>query len=156
MPHSDSSDADDTPSLKPYLIRALHEWCSDCGYTPYLLVVINGDTSVPPAYVRNGQITLSISDEATNKLLLGDEYITFQARFGGVMENIYVPIDAIAAIYPREQPEMGMQFVIQTAEDVARANQPNNQPAPDSISDPAPASDTSAKPARKSRLRLVQ
>jgi len=156
MSDSDFSDATDgTPSLKPYLIRALHEWCSDCGHTPYLVVVVNADTSVPQAYVRGGQIILSISDEATNKLLLGNECITFQARFGGVMENIYVPMDAIAAIYPKEQPEMGMQFVTQTAEDAAR----NKPPAPDSASVPAPVSDTPApqkNPARKSHLRLVE
>jgi len=147
---SDSDAGDDTPSLKPYLIRALHEWCGDCGHTPYLHVVVDADTSVPQAYVRNGQITLSISDEATNKLLLGDECVTFQARFGGVMENIYIPMDAIAAIYPKEQPEMGMQFAMQTAEDAARAK----QPAP--ARTPSPASSTPAKPARKSHLRLVE
>jgi len=155
MPNSDSSDANDTPSLKPYLIRALHEWCSDCGYTPYLVVVVNEDTAVPQAYVRNGQITLSISDEATNKLLLGNECITFQARFGGVMENIYVPIDAIAAIYPKEQPEMGMQFVMQAAEDAAQTKPLTT----DSASVSAPASGTPPlpkKPARKTHLRLVE
>jgi len=110
---------------------------------------------VPQAYVRGGQITLSISDEATNKLMLGNECITFQARFGGVMENIYVPMDAIAALYPKEQPEMGMQFVMQAAENAAR----DKPPAPDSTSAPAPVADTpplQKTPARKSHLRLVE
>jgi len=87
---------------KPYLIRALHEWCTDNGYTPYILVNAGADTRVPRAYVRDGQITLNISMLATQHLALDNEQITFAARFGGVTEHIYVPISAVRAIYARE------------------------------------------------------
>ena len=71
-------------STKPYLIRALHEWCTDNGYTPHIVVTVDENTVVPPAHVRDGQITLNISTLATNRLILGNEYIEFQTRFGGV------------------------------------------------------------------------
>lgn len=89
-------------STKPYLIRALHEWCTDNGYTPYLTVQVDGHTVVPRAHVRDGQITLNVGTLATNKLVLGNEFIEFQARFSGVTENVYVPVAAVTAIYARE------------------------------------------------------
>jgi len=134
----------DKASLKPYFIRALYEWCTDYGYTPYLAVIVNDDTSVPLAHVRDGQITLNISDQATHNLVLDNEYIGFQARFGGVMEEVYVPMAAVAAIYPREQVEVGMQFVLDIS------GQTSHQPEPP-VPEPAPV-----KPARKSHLRLVE
>jgi len=87
---------------KPYLIRALHEWCSDNGYTPYIIVNAGPDTRVPRAHVRNGQITLNIGALATQHLMLDNEHITFQARFNGVVEHVFVPTSAVAAIYARE------------------------------------------------------
>ncbi|HTJ99037.1 MAG TPA: ClpXP protease specificity-enhancing factor [Bordetella sp.] len=105
-------------STKPYLIRALHEWCTDNGYTPYVVVQVNDRTMVPPAHVRDGQITLNIGNLATNKLLLGNEYIEFQARFNGVIEMVSVPVGAVSAIYARETGA-GMGFEVQTEEDAA-------------------------------------
>nr|MBF0685320.1 ClpXP protease specificity-enhancing factor [Pseudomonas sp.] len=96
-------------STKPYLIRALHEWCSDNGYTPYITVVVDEHTVVPREHVQNGQITLNVGTLATNKLVLGNEYIEFQARFGGVGRQISVPIGAVKAIYARETGQ-GMAF----------------------------------------------
>jgi stringent starvation protein B len=89
-------------STKPYLIRALHEWCTDNGYTPHIVVTVDANTVVPPAHIRDGQITLNIGTLATNRLTLGNEYIEFQTRFGGVTEQIYVPVAAVSAIYARE------------------------------------------------------
>jgi stringent starvation protein B len=103
-------------STKPYLIRALHEWCTDNGYTPYIVVQVNDRTMVPPAHVRDGQITLNIGNLATNKLLLGNEYIEFQARFNGVIEMVSVPVGAVSAIYARETGA-GMGFEVQTDEE---------------------------------------
>lgn len=103
-------------STKPYLIRALHEWCTDNGYTPYIVVQVNDRTMVPPAHVRDGQITLNIGNLATNKLLLGNEYIEFQARFNGVIEMVSVPVGAVSAIYARETGA-GMGFEVQADED---------------------------------------
>jgi stringent starvation protein B len=89
-------------STKPYLLRALHEWCTDNGYTPHIVVTVDANTVVPRAHIHDGQITLNIGTLATNKLVLGNDYIEFQARFGGAVEQIYVPVAAVSAIYARE------------------------------------------------------
>ncbi len=101
-------------STKPYLIRALHEWCTDNGYTPHIVVQVNDMTRVPIAHVRDGQITLNIGSLATNRLVIGNEFIEFQARFNGRTEDIFVPVGAISAIYARETGA-GMGFEIEEA-----------------------------------------
>ena len=97
------------PSTKPYLIRAIHEWCCDNGYTPYIVVVVDGHARVPREFVRDGQIVLNIGYDATGHLSVGNDEITFQARFGGVAREIYVPIGNVAAIYAKENGA-GMSF----------------------------------------------
>lgn len=97
------------PSTKPYMLRAIWEWCSDHGYTPYVAVIADKRTVVPREFVRDGQIVLNISPEATNRLQIGNELIEFQARFGGVARDISVPIDQVAAIYAKENGA-GMAF----------------------------------------------
>ena len=99
-------------STKPYLIRALHEWCTDNGYTPHIVVQVNEMTRVPVAHVRDGQITLNIGSLATNRLAIGNEFIEFQARFNGRTEDIFVPVGAVSAIYARETGA-GMGFEIE-------------------------------------------
>lgn len=96
-------------STKPYLIRALHEWCTDNGYTPYLSVAVDEHTVVPREHVRDGMITLNVGTLATHKLQLGNDYVEFQARFGGVSRQISVPVAAVRAIYARETGQ-GMAF----------------------------------------------
>jgi stringent starvation protein B len=96
-------------STKPYLIRAIHEWCSDSGFTPYIAVVADEHVNVPREFVKNGEIVLNISPLATNRLALGNEFIEFQARFGGVAREVSVPIDKVIAIYARENGQ-GMAF----------------------------------------------
>jgi stringent starvation protein B len=96
-------------STKPYLIRAIHEWCSDSGYTPYIAVVADDLVSVPREFVKNGEIVLNISPLATSRLSLGNEFIEFQARFGGVARDVSVPIEKVIAIYARENGQ-GMAF----------------------------------------------
>jgi stringent starvation protein B len=90
------------PSTKPYLIRAIYEWCTDNGYTPYLAVVVDASTRVPMEFVKDGQIVLNISFEATNGLKMGNDFVEFAARYGGVQRDIVVPIARVAAIYARE------------------------------------------------------
>ena len=107
-------------STKPYLIRALHEWCTDNGYTPYIVVQVSAHTRVPQAHVRDGQITLNIGNLATNKLSLGNDYIEFQARFGGLVEMVVVPVGSVSAIYARETGA-GMGFEVQTDDENADA-----------------------------------
>lgn len=102
-------------STKPYLVRALHEWCTDNGYTPHIVVTVDANTVVPPAHIQDGQITLNIGTLATNQLVLGNEYIEFQTRFSGVTEHIFVPVAAISAIYARETGA-GMGFEVQESQ----------------------------------------
>ena len=89
-------------STKPYLIRAIHEWCSDSGLTPYIAVLADAGVNVPQEFVKNGEIVLNISPLATNRLKLGNEVIEFQARFGGVAREVTVPVDKVIAVYARE------------------------------------------------------
>jgi stringent starvation protein B len=99
----------DLPSTKPYLIRAIHEWCCDNAFTPYLAVIADARTRVPREFVRDGQIVLNIGYDATKNLNIANDGITFQARFGGVAREISVPIGNVAAIYARENGA-GMAF----------------------------------------------
>ncbi len=99
-------------STKPYLIRALYEWCVDQGFTPYLSVAVDGLTQVPKAYVKDGQIVLNLSPEAVHQLVLGNDYITLSARFGGVAQPVSVPVGRVAAIYARENGN-GMAFELE-------------------------------------------
>ena len=98
-------------STKPYLIRALYEWCCDNGYTPYLAVAVDGRTRVPRQHVKNGEIVMNVSPLATNRLEMGNEFIAFQARFGGVAQEISVPVENVSAIYARETGH-GMAFEV--------------------------------------------
>lgn len=103
-------------STKPYLIRAIHEWCSDQGYTPYLSVRVDAATRVPREYVKDGEIVLNVGGEATHQLSLGNEEITFQARFGGRSFPVVVPVDRVVAIYARENGD-GMAFELVEPDD---------------------------------------
>src|SRR4051812_49954789 len=94
---------------KPYLLRALYEWCVDNGYTPHLAVRVDSRTQVPNEYVKNGEITLNVSPNAVHKLQLGNELIEFSARFGGVARQISVPVTHVYALYARETGH-GMTF----------------------------------------------
>ena len=94
---------------KPYLLRALYEWCVDNGYTPYVSVIVDADTRVPVEYVRNGEIVLNIGPLAAHKLKMGNDAIEFAARFGGVPRDLWIPISQVAAIYARENGH-GMSF----------------------------------------------
>ena len=98
-------------STRPYLIRALHEWCTDNGYTPYLAVHVDETVQVPLEYVKNGEIVLNVSFEATSALTLGNDLVSFRARFGGVARDISVPVDRVVAIYARENGQ-GMAFPV--------------------------------------------
>lgn len=114
------------PSTKPYLLRAIWEWCCDNGFTPYIAVVVDERTRVPREFVRDGQIVLNVGAEATNKLQMGNDFIEFQARFGGVARELSVPVDRVAAIYARENGA-GMAFEIDAEK--GAAEQPGEEPA---------------------------
>ncbi len=92
-------------STKPYMLRAIYEWCVDNGFTPYLAVAVDINTRVPMGYVKDGEIVLNINHSATRDLLIGNEAISFSARFNGVSTAIYVPVDAVRGLFARESGE---------------------------------------------------
>ena len=100
-------------STRPYLIRALYEWCTDNGFTPYVAVSVDNTVQVPREYVKNNEIVLNIGFDATSSLTLGNEFIEFKARFGGSAREILVPISHVVAIYARENGQ-GMAFPLET------------------------------------------
>lgn len=98
-----------TISTKPYLLRAIWEWCVDQGFTPYLATLVDEDTRVPPGYARDGQIVLNLSPDATGQLQMANDFISFQGRFGGVAHSLVIPVANVIAIYARENGQ-GMAF----------------------------------------------
>lgn len=102
-------DAPDATSTRPYLIRALYEWCTDNGFTPYLAVSVDDSVQVPREYVKDGEIVLNISFDATSSLKLGNDFIEFKGRFAGTARDIMVPVNQVIAIYARENGQ-GMAF----------------------------------------------
>ncbi|SEJ07717.1 stringent starvation protein B [Variovorax sp. OK605] len=99
----------ESSSTRPYLIRALYEWCTDNGFTPYVAVQVDDTVQVPREYVKNGEIVLNISFDATSSLKLGNDFIEFKARFAGTAREISVPVGRVIAIYARENGQ-GMAF----------------------------------------------
>lgn len=99
-------------STKPYMIRALHEWCGDNGFTPYVVVWVNERADVPREYVKNNEIVLNIGLSATKNLRIDNEWLSFSARFGGVSRDIWVPIGNVMSIFARETGE-GMGFEVE-------------------------------------------
>jgi len=98
-------------STKPYLVRAIHEWCSDQGCTPYIVVAVRGKMQVPMEYVKSGEIVLNVSYNASRNLTIGNEYITFSARFNGVSREIVIPVGAVVSIFAKENGEgMGFEY----------------------------------------------
>lgn len=124
-------------STRPYLLRALHDWCTDNGFTPYVAVHVGPTVQVPMEYVKNNEIVLNIGFEATSGLQMGNEFIEFKARFGGVSREIRVPVDHVVAIYARENGQ-GMAFPVPTS---------GTEAAP-----AAPAAGTPVAPVRGLRL----
>ncbi len=118
-------------STKPYLIRALYEWCADSGLTPQLLVVVDERTRVPPGFVKEGQIVLNVSAGATRNLTMDNDWIQFSARFGGVSHEIAIPVDRVGAIFARENGQ-GLHFEIEDAPP------PTDQPSGDQDEAPVP------------------
>jgi stringent starvation protein B len=123
-------------STRPYLLRALHDWCTDNGFTPFLAVFVDGSVQVPMEYVKNNEIVLNVGFEATSGLKLGNEFIEFRARFGGVARDIVVPVDHVVAIYARENGQ-GMAFPVPTdATTAAGGSGPSDEADPTAASRP--------------------
>jgi stringent starvation protein B len=99
-------------STRPYLIRAIYEWCVDAGFTPYLLVQVDEHTRVPKGYVKDGQIVLNIGAGAVRDLAIDNDWVLFSARFSGTSHEIAVPVKRVAAIFARENGQ-GMHFDVE-------------------------------------------
>jgi stringent starvation protein B len=129
----------ESTSTRPYLIRALYEWCTDNGFTPYVAVLVDESVQVPREYVKNGEIVLNISYDATSSLKLGNEFIEFKARFAGSAREIMVPVNRVIAIYARENGQ-GMAFPVPvTGVPAEEAPPPTSKPSPLSSVPAAPA-----------------
>ncbi|MCF0253959.1 MAG: ClpXP protease specificity-enhancing factor [Duodenibacillus sp.] len=99
------------PEFKPYLIEALLNWCEDQGYTPYMLVMVDGATVVPREFVHDDDsIVLCVSRLATNQLSIQQDRITFQSRFSGRIREVVIPMGRVTAIYPKEDPDLASYF----------------------------------------------
>lgn len=131
------------PSTKPYLLRAIWEWCCDNGFTPYIAVQVDERTRVPREFVRDDQIVLNLGPTATNKLQIGNEYVEFQARFGGVARELSIPVGQVTAIYARENGA-GMAFEVDAPGDsvVEIEGTPDEEPP----TDPAPTRPEAGRP----------
>ena len=119
-------------STRPYLVRAIYEWCVDAGFTPHILVQVDEHTKVPVGYVKDGQIVLNIAGNAVRDLAIDNDWVLFSARFSGVSQEIAVPINRVAAIFARENGQ-GMHFdVLEAGAEEAGA------PAPEPPEDQPP------------------
>jgi stringent starvation protein B len=140
--------ATELPSTRPYLIRALYDWCSENGFTPYVAVKVDASVQVPREYVQGGEIVLNVSMDATSSLKLGNDFIEFKARFGGKPRDIMVPIHRVMAIYARENGQ-GMAFPVNdddapgttlaAVQPTAAEALPDDEPTPPSTSPSRPA-----------------
>ena len=117
-------------STKPYLIRAMHEWCTDSNLTPYLTVRVDANTRVPSEHVKNGEIVLNVSHDATHRLTIGNELIQFAARFNGVSRECSIPVEAVTGIFAKENGQ-GLGFPPEMAgENAPASTEPTPPPAP--------------------------
>ena len=140
----------ETTSTKPYLLRALYEWCVDNGHTPYISVMVDGRTHVPMEYVRDGEIVLNIGPLAASRLVIGNEMIECSARFSGTARELSIPVSAVAAIYARENGQ-GMSFEIEKS-----GAAPAVQSALETTPETPPDSPDPVRPGGKPTLRRVK
>ena len=132
-------------STKPYMLRAIYEWCTDSGYTPYLAVKVDAAATVPMEYVKKGEIVLNISFGATSGLKMDNDSIRFHARFGGVSREIYVPVNNVMAIYANENGQ-GMAFEALVGDNAPAASTEAPVGAPVVAAAPAPGPALSSVP----------
>jgi len=145
-------------STKPYLVRAICEWCADNGYTPYLAVQVDENTRVPAEFVKNGEIVLNIGPDATHRLTLGNELIQFAARFSGVSRECSIPMQAVRGVFARENGE-GVFFQQQAEEAGPQRVTTEPEAAPESAprpAEPAAPAGTNGANGRKTHLQVIK
>jgi stringent starvation protein B len=147
------------PSTKPYLLRALWEWCNDHGFTPHMVVAADKTCCLPQELVQNGQIVFNIGLEATHSLNIQNDAITFQARFGGAARDIYIPVTRVTALYARENG-VGMGFPAEESNDapVPEISTSSLAPVPVIAGDSAPDTPvaTDASSSSAGFLRIIK
>lgn len=137
-------------STKPYLIRAIHAWCTDQGLTPHIAAVVDEHVRIPPGTAQDGQIVLDVSTDATHQLDLGNDIIQFQARFGGVAQWVRIPVSNVVAVYAQENGH-GMGFEAETYAGASDAD------VPDTADGPTPPTGGGDKPAAgRSHLKVIK
>lgn len=143
-------------STKPYLLRAIYEWCVDQGHTPYIAVQVDAQTRVPVEFVKDGQIVLNISYTATRHLKIENETIHFSARFNGTSRELEIPVTAVIGIFSKENGQ-GM-FFQPGADTASSSSQPATDGAPAAGNAPAGSDDgpTPSKPPRGGHLKVVK
>lgn len=153
-------------SAKPYLVRALHEWCVEQGYTPHIAVRVNAQTRVPAAYVKDGEIVLNVHPEATHMLTMDNEWILFNARFNGMSQEIAVPFSAVIGIFSKEtgygmgfqpapEPVVAPLTAVATAPDMA-ASSDNDAPTDGAPTDKPTAPAGAPTKSKVSHLKVVK
>ena len=144
-------------STKPYLIRAIHEWCTDSGFTPYIAVWVDEGVRVPQEFVKNGEIVLNISTTATRKLTIENEWIQFAARFNGVSQEVSVPLNAVSGIFAKET---GYGFAFTIAADpvasLANATAPKEVESIAASGKSVATTTEAVKPKRPSHLQIIK
>jgi stringent starvation protein B len=142
-------------STKPYFIRAIYEWCSDSGLTPYLSVKVDDNTRVPIEYVKNGEIVLNVSQSATRNLTMSNELIQFSARFNGVSREISVPIYAVQGVFARENGQ-GAFFTADAPPEGFAADAAATSAGATPAAEPAEPPPDKPKPTGRGKLKLVK
>jgi len=140
-------------SAKPYLIRAICEWCGDNALTPYLAVKVNEQTRVPAAFVKNGEIVLNVSTTATRKLTIDNEWIQFTARFNGASQEVSVPISAVSGIFAKET---GYGFAFTSPQDPVASLTAATAPREPDKTDASKEGNGKGKGKRPSHLQIIK
>jgi stringent starvation protein B len=134
-------------STKPYFLRAIYEWCSDCGFTPYLSVKVDERTRVPPEFVKNGEIVLNVSLNATRNLTINNELVQFSARFNGISREVAIPVERVQGIFARENGQ-GAFFTVEAS--------PQQQGTEAPAEETAPSGPPKSPPAGRAKLKLIK
>ncbi|MDO9596622.1 MAG: ClpXP protease specificity-enhancing factor [Azoarcus sp.] len=144
-------------STKPYLVRAIYEWCVDQGFTPYVAARVDANTRVPPGYAKDGQIVLNVASDATNQLSMDNEMVSFQARFNGAVHHIVIPMANVSAVYARENGH-GMAFEPELVGEDELDGDAAGEDTPEGRSEGTPSAtpEVDAPPPRGSHLKIVK
>ena len=140
------------PSVRPYLIRALYEWCTDSGLTPLMALYVDENVQVPREYVKNNEIVLNISFEATRDLKIGNQYVEFKTRFGGVTHAVMAPVGCVTAVYARENGQ-GMSFPYEQPTPAVHAITPQDEGGG---SPPKPPTPPATTPRKRPTLKRIK